>query len=193
MQKLIKMELWYQLCEGKLYLARGWAVHMGSPPSGWPAEQPSVARRRAQRAPPQGVAGLGVPITYEKGGHMLHHWSPMPCARPLVTGPRGRRAPPSTFPLQAPAGPDPVAGKPSRVGLQEPKVPGRLHLARSSQLAQRPAAFLGETPLALPSEGTPGTRRVAVPRTRWASLLGCCPSWGAAGFWAGAAPGGQRS
>ena len=123
---------------------------------------------------------------------MLRRWCPMPCARPLVPGPRGRWAPPSAFPLQAPAGPDPMAGKPSRVGLQEPRVPGRLHLAWSSQPAQHPAAFPRDTPLALPSEGTLGTRRVAVPRTRWASLLGCCPSWGAAGFWAGAAPGGQR-
>ena len=33
-----------------LYLARGWAVHMGSAPSGWPATLPSEARRKAQRA-----------------------------------------------------------------------------------------------------------------------------------------------
>lgn len=44
-----------------LYLARGRAVHTVSPPSGWPAAEPSVARRRAQRA--LLVARVGVSIT----------------------------------------------------------------------------------------------------------------------------------
>ena len=96
-----------------LYLARGWAVHMGSAPSGWPATLPSEARRKAQRAAPRGNTGRGAPITYEKGAH-AH-------LQPPAWGPRtpGTSLRVSFLPW---AGPDPTAGVPGRVRLQEPRL-----------------------------------------------------------------------
>lgn len=95
-----------------LYLASGWAVHMGSAPSGWPAALPSEARRRAQRTATQGKARRGAPITYEKGARAA---PPVP-----GVGPPGRQAPPSEFPLWLGPGQTPRLESQAESGYSSP-------------------------------------------------------------------------
>lgn len=158
-----------------LYLARGWAVHMGSAPSGWPATLPSEARRKAQRAAPRGNTGCGAPITYEKGAH-AH-------LQPLAWGPQdARHLPPSFLSALGWARPDGWSPRPCRVtGAQGA---GRSRLARGSQPAQCP----GLSPA--PRLWRCRPREPQEREGRWPSLDGGASlGAGTAGFW-GAAPGG---
>lgn len=145
-----------------LYLARGWAVHMGSAPSGWPATPPSEARRKAQRAAPRGNTGCGAPITYEKGAH-AH-------LQPPAWGPQdARHLPPSFLSALGWARPDGWSPRPCRVtGAQGA---GRSRLARArSRLSALGFPQRRASGAAVP--GNPGSGRVAGP----ASMEG--PPWG---------------
>lgn len=69
-----------------LYLARGRAVQMDSPPSGWLVVEPSMARRKAQRAPSR--EKLTFSITYSRGREML---APLVPGRLLPIQPQKRK------------------------------------------------------------------------------------------------------
>lgn len=69
-----------------LYLARGRAVQMDSPPSGWPVVEPSMARRKAQRALSR--EKLTFSITYSRGREML---APLVPGRLLPIQPQKRK------------------------------------------------------------------------------------------------------
>lgn len=144
-----------------LYLARGWAVHMGSAPSGWPAAPPSEARRKAQRAAPQGNTGRGAPITYEKG--TCH-------PQPPAWGPQDARHLPLSF-LSALGWARPHGWSPRPCQVTGAQGAGRSCLARGSRPAQCPGAFPSAAPLALPSQGTPGTGG-SLARPQWRGLPG---------------------
>lgn len=73
-----------------------------SAPSGWPAAEPSAARRRARRAPVQGAGWLGAPMTYAQKENT---------AGPGVQGPPRAQLPP--IPARCStlgSGTDPVPG-----------------------------------------------------------------------------------
>lgn len=59
-----------------LYLARGRAVQTDSPPSGWPAVEPSMARRKTQRVLSR--EKLTFSITYSREREVLAPLAPGP-------------------------------------------------------------------------------------------------------------------